>query len=228
MSVVRSLLVPAVLVSLFACSSSPGASPASPEAADAGVDSGEAPYWEGQTRYPTENVGTKTGQRIKNYKFMGFRDGDRAEGPRPVSLADYYDPTGETIKLIHIQAVGLWSTACQREMELVGPMKPDLDTRKVVWIVSVAEGATPGGPSTMDDLATWMNNYESAFPGLTAVLDSGSRNLGPFYDAAALPWHVDIDAKTMTILSQGIGAKTTKDQILSEIDEDLAKAAQLR
>ncbi|WP_146647065.1 hypothetical protein [Labilithrix luteola] len=225
MSVVRNLLAPAVLVSLFACSSSPGASPES----DAGLDSGEPQYW-GETWYPTEDVGTKTGQRIKNYKFVGFPDGDRAEGPKPVSLADYYDPTGKTIKLIHIQAVGLWSTNCRLEMEVVGPMKPDLDARKVVWIVSVAEGLTPGMPSTMDDLAKWMNNYKfkSAFPGFTAVLDPGSRNLGPFYDAAALPWNVDIDAKTMTILSQGTGAKTTRDQILSEIDADLAKAAQLR
>lgn len=223
MNVVRNLLVPAVLVSLFACSSSPDASPES----DAGVDSGEAPYWDGGETYPTTDIGTKTGQRIKNYKFLGFPDGDPTQRPRPISLADYYDPTGESHKLIHIQSSGIWCTACMVEMKLVEAMKPDFDARKVVWIVSIAEGATPGQPSTMDDLTRWMSNFKSAFPGLTAVLDSGNRNLGPFYDAAALPWNVDVDAKTMTILSQGTGPKTTKDQILSEIDADLATAAQL-
>jgi hypothetical protein len=43
------------------------------------------------------------------------------------------------------------------------------------------------------------------------------------YDAAALPWNANIDARTMEILSLGVGATTTEQGILDEVDGWLAQ-----
>jgi hypothetical protein len=55
------------------------------------------------------------------------------------------------------------------------------------------------------------------------VLDPGNKNLGVFYDAAALPWNANINAKTMEILQAGTGAHTTESSIMGELDEWLGK-----
>jgi thiol-disulfide isomerase/thioredoxin len=174
--------------------------------------------------YPTDNIGTnarsgnRAGNRIANYKFVGYPDGDPSKGLQPISLANYFDPTGTKVKLIHIQASGSWCPHCVKELEAVSPIKDKLDERKVVWIVSLAEGPTPGTPSKVSDLDKWLDSYKPPF---THVLDSGNKNLGPFYDAAALPWNASISAKTMEILSSGTGAIETSSGILADIDEKL-------
>ena len=172
--------------------------------------------------YPTENIGTSTrsgsraGNRMANYKFLGYPDGNPANGLQPMSLAQFYDPEGKTYKLIHIQASGVWCVYCQKETEVVVPLKQKFEERKVVWLVSLAEGPTQGTPSKQKDLDGWIAEFKSPYP---HVLDPGNKNLGVFYDAAALPWNANINAKTMEILQAGTGAHTTEESILTELDE---------
>lgn len=175
--------------------------------------------------YPTEGIGTvprkgtTPGKRIQNYKFVGYPNGDKSLGLQPISLAQYFDPTGETYKIIHIQAAGVWCSACQAETQTVVPMKADLEAKKAVWLVSLAEGPTPGSPSKTADLDGWINEFSSPF---THVLDPSNKNLGPFYDRSALPWNANIDATTMKILTSGTGGAQSADDILQEIDDALA------
>jgi hypothetical protein len=177
--------------------------------------------------YPTDKIGTTPatgtapGNRIANYKFLGYLNGDKSQGLQPVSLANYFDPEGRQYKLIHIQASGVWCIYCQKETEAVAPMKAKLDALKVVWLMSLAEGATGGTPSTKKDLDGWIAEYKAPF---THVLDPGNKNLGPFYNAAALPWNADVSAKTMEIIDAHEGAATTEAAILQGINESLAKA----
>lgn len=177
--------------------------------------------------YPTDNIGTlkrkgsTPGNRIANFKFLGYPDADKSNGLKPISLAEYFDPTGTKYRIIHLQAAGVWCTYCQQETEVVVPLKADLEARKAVWIVSLAEGPTPGTPSKPKDLDGWIANFKSPY---THVLDPGNQNLGPFYDRTALPWNANIDARTMEILTAGTGAVTSKDGIFEEIDEALKLA----
>src|SRR5262249_53579805 len=89
---------------------------------------------------------------------------------------------------------------------------------KVVWLVSLAEGPTPGTPSTQTDLNNWVQDYNTPF---THVLDPANKNLGLFYDAAALPWNGNFSAKTMEILSSGTGANEEASSILAEVNDYL-------
>ncbi len=178
--------------------------------------------------YPTDKIGTiprkgtTAGNRIQNFKFLGYPDGDVSGGLKPVSLAQYFDPTGNRYKIVHIQASGVWCTFCQTETKIVAQLKQDLESRKTVWLISLAEGPTPGTPSTRKDLDGWINEFKAPY---THWLDPGNANLGPFYDRSALPWNCNIDATTMEILTSGTGAHTTKEAVLKDIDDAIEMAA---
>lgn len=223
--------VPVLLAFVAACASSSSKSGSSgdgePDKGISGDGEGSAaaapdvnPY--GQA-YPTDNLGTnprqgKTpGNRIPNYKFMGYPDGDMSKGLQPVSLAQFFDPEARKYKLLHISASATWCVYCREEIQTVAPMKAKLDERKVAWLVSLAEGPASGVPSTKDDLDKWMKNFS---PPYTHVWDPGNKNFGPFYDAAALPWNCNINAKTMEILASGVGAQgyQSEQEVLDTVD----------
>lgn len=170
-------------------------------------------------KYPTKGIGTKKGAVIANFKFLGYPDGNVAGGLKPISLAEYFDPSGGEVKMLHIQAAGSWCSACRGETTALVPLAKDLKAKKVVWLVSLAEGPTPGDASTKTDLNQWIADFSSPF---THVLDPKNANLGPFYDRSALPWNANIDAKTMTVLTSGTGGAQTGEQIMQEIDDALA------
>ena len=165
--------------------------------------------------YPTTNLGTSVGTVIRNYKVVGYPDGNPAGGLKPMSLAQFYDPTGAKTKLIHIQVVGTWCIYCRQEMKDISTKGAELAQRKVVWIVSVAEGPSAGSPSEKGDLDQWIAQYKGPFP---HFFDSGSKALGVFYTSGALPFNVDIDARTMQIVTLGAGAPQNP---LGEIDRVL-------
>lgn len=161
--------------------------------------------------------GSRFGDRIANYKFLGYREGDDIDrGLQPIALAEYFDPSGSEHRLIHIQAVGVWSTLSKAQTKLVVPLKADLEARKVAWLVSLAEGPIPGTPARQRDLDGWVAHFELPY---TIWLDPGGGNLGSFYDRAELPWNADIDARTMEILTSTTGAPKTTAEILDGIDE---------
>jgi hypothetical protein len=176
--------------------------------------------------YPTTNIGTNpragatAGNTLANYKFLGYPDGDMTKGLQPISMANLFDPTGARVKMIHIQASGSWCVYCQEETKTITPMRQKLADRKVAWIISLAEGPTPGTPSTATDLNKWVSQFKAPY---TQFLDPSNKNFGPFYDAAALPWNANINAKTMEILSSGVGATTAEAAILDDLDGWIAK-----
>jgi hypothetical protein len=176
--------------------------------------------------YPTTNIGTNPragatrGNTLANYKFLGYPDGDMTKGLQPISMATLFDPTGAKVKLIHLQASGSWCVYCQEETKTIVPMRQKLADRKVAWIISLAEGPTPGTPSTTADLDKWVSQFKAPY---THLLDPANKNFGPFYDAAALPWNANINAETMEILSSGVGATTAEQNILDDLDGWIAQ-----
>ncbi len=229
------VLAASLLLGLVACSSSntpapeqdegllPGNGDPSSSAKDTNPDG---------VPYPTENIGTLArkgstpGNRIANFKFVGYPNADKSGGLKQISLADFYDPTGSKYKIIHLQAAGVWCSACQAETKTVVPLKAELEAKGAVWLVSLAEGGR-GVPSKQSDLDGWIARFNSPF---THVLDPGNKNLGPFYDAAALPWNANIDATTMEILTAGTGGIVEPEGIRKEINDalELASTSKLR
>jgi thiol-disulfide isomerase/thioredoxin len=219
-------LLASVALASAGCSSSSNTASQTPQdpglAGNGDTSAASAPDTNPQgVAYPTANLGTsaragtRPGNTIINYKFLGYPDGVVANGLQPISLASYFDPTNTKYKLIHIQASGSWCPHCRTETEVVAGLKQKLIDRKVLWLISLAEGPTPGTAATTKDLDQWIAQLKAPFP---HVLDPGNKNLGLFYDAAALPWNANISAATMEILSAGVGATETESATLAELD----------
>jgi hypothetical protein len=223
------------IFALVACSSSqtvqgPGGTGPTGEV-DRGVDPGTGqevgqgaetnPYG---VPYPTKNIGYQArrdqtpGNIIKNYKFLGHH-GDTSK-LQTISLADFFDPEMRQYKVIHLVASARWCTFCVQETKAVIPMLPTLKEKKVVFVGVLTDGMTQGKGATPTDLLAWINNKEFPSPIPTDIypvmLDPDVKNLGQFFDAASLPWNANIDARSMEILSSGVGYNT---KLAEEIDQ---------
>jgi thiol-disulfide isomerase/thioredoxin len=185
--------------------------------ADIGIKPATWKNWDSKTNHTKSSPG----QRIKNFKFLGYPEGDVAGGLKTVALADYFDPEGKNptgvVKVIHIQAAGTWCSACRSEASSLLKLYGTLREQGVVWLTTVAEGGTPGTDSTLADLTGWLKSTKSVN---TTMLDPGNFNLGVFYKAQALPWNVWIDARTMEIFDYHEGAPN---DLKGDIDNALAK-----
>lgn len=178
--------------------------------------------------YPTKNIGTKAsshsstsgkvgtpGNIMKNFKFYGFPKGDKSQGLQQVSLADYFDPEGKNFRLVHIQAAAVWCGPCNAEAKAAATLAGELKGKKVAWLTALVESAKQGSPATEGDLAKWLTAYPSDY---SHVLDPNNTNFGVFFDAAAIPWNADLDARTMEILYASTGGAGTVEGVRSELD----------
>lgn len=55
------------------------------------------------------------------------------------------------------------------------------------------------------------------------LVGSGEQEPRSFYDRAAIPWNATVNAMTMEIMESKTGAPRTKEELLSELDDFLAK-----
>jgi hypothetical protein len=171
--------------------------------------------------YPAKNVGysargidrlgkpnKQPGNVIPNYKFLGYPDADKSKGLQTVALADFYDPEGKNFKIIHLVVAGVWCKPCNQETDALVPAYPDMKTKGVVVVQALGDGPKLNVGATKTDLDSWIDNHHTNF---TQVLDPGQKNLGVFFDAAAIPWNADVDARTMEILQAGVGYQDPAD-----------------
>ena len=168
--------------------------------------------------YPTKNLGTRArgtdgsgisktpGNVMRNYKFLGYPNADKSKGLQTVALADYFDPTGTKYKVVHLIVAGVWCSPCNQETDaLVAALNDPTqawDQKGVAFVQALDDGAIQGKGATQRDLDLWITTHHSNF---TEVLDPGNANLGDFFDAAAIPWNADLDARSMEILKAGVG-----------------------
>ena len=181
--------------------------------------------------YPLQNQGYKPragdlpGNVIPNFKFLGHR-GDLS-ALSTISLADLFDPEMRQYKLIHFVASARWCNPCVEEMKATLPVLPQLKEKKIIVIQALTEGATRGKGSTPADLLAWIKQFPIPTADLPVFLDPDVKTLGQFFDAAAIPWNADIDARTMELLSAGVGYSqkwiASSEQWLSWIDSHPTK-----
>jgi hypothetical protein len=176
-------------------------------AADAGIGQNVnpegVPYPDPPTGYGrTARIGRQPGGIIKNFKFLGYRNGDRTAGLTTIALADYYDPCQKRYKLLHLTVSAVWCPNCVTETDIIVANKKKIDAEGVAVIQALDDGPVMNVDATVMDLNGWMFVHRSNF---TEMLDPGLHNLGGFFDAAAVPWHVDIDVRTMEMLGNGFG-----------------------
>jgi hypothetical protein len=178
--------------------------------------------------YPTANVGrdargtvgtagtpNKTpGNVIANFKFLGYPGGDVSKGLQTIAMADFFDPQQKQYSLIHLSVAGSWCVPCNEETDVSVTLVPDFLKEKVVFVQALGDGPIEGEGATTMDLNNWITKHKSNF---TEMLDPGLVNLGIFFDAAAIPWNANIDARSMELLSADVGYSEDSDDFKSEV-----------
>jgi hypothetical protein len=190
------------------------------------------------------------GQRIANFAFTGYLATDTSlitpGSPATVNLAHFYNPSlqaipdqigGVPVKLIHLTVAAVWCGPCNQETDFISganwtgantsgtSFAKELAPLGVVFVQALSDGPTFGTGATINDLSTWIGHHQSDF---TELLDPNVQNLGIFFDSASVPFNMNIDARSMEILSTEVGFQTSmgdaiKSQILPWIDAHPAK-----
>lgn len=165
--------------------------------------------------YPTTNQGynprkgTVAGNRIPNFKFIGYRGTAGTQTPNSgdtetIQLADYFDPKGAKYKIIRIVVASVWCGPCNQETDYIvqNKLSADLGNQGAVFLQALSDGPVVGTGATLGDLQSWIGNHKSDFP---SMLDPQVKNLGVFFPASAVPFNATIDARSMEILSVELG-----------------------
>lgn len=219
---VLALAVPPVgaslaLVGAAACSSSTPAGPTCNPCTDAGTqvtimgrdtnpDGLSYPKPASGTYGHNARSGNTPGNVIANLSFLGYPGGDSSKGLQVVSLADYYDPCGKRLKLLHLSVAGVWCNPCNQETAAVVADEASLKSQGVVVLQALSDGSNEGVGATQQDLLYWVGRYRPSF---TDVLDPGPTQFAGFFRASAIPWNADVDPRTMELIDQGTGWDAT-------------------
>ena len=204
----------AAAVGGLACSSS--AKPTNQGLAAGDGDAGGTDMNPYGVAYPTSGLGFKPradptsktpGDKIKNFKFLGYVDSNKGGGLTTISLADFFDPEMKNYKLLHISVAGVWCYWCKEETKALVPLIPQLKDKKVIYITALSEN-NDHGPAVQTDLDFWIDSWHTNY---TQVLDPGNRDLGPFFTSTGIPWNGNFDARTMEILSSVTSAPAGAD-----------------
>lgn len=160
--------------------------------------------------YPMDNLGGRArrtalrGERIPNFAFQGYRDGDRSRGLETISLSEYYDPSQKRHKVLHLLAAATWCALCSSELEAAVSVKEPLAAEGVVFFEVVVSGATAGTGPSLGEVDAWVSRHQANF---SVGIDVRARRLGAVgVDPSAMPHDILIDARTMEILDSSVGA----------------------
>lgn len=160
--------------------------------------------------YPTDHIGGTAhhsklaGDRIPNFTFQAYVDGDRAAGLKTVSLADYFDPRQLRNKLLHIEVSAVWCAICSSVTEQTVKIKEALAKEGVVYLEVMTAGGRPGAGPSLGEVDDWVTRHTS---NLTTAIDVTSRRLGSIdVDPGVRPWDIIVDTRTMEILESSGGS----------------------
>jgi len=203
----------AIWLGASGCSSKAGLGP--PEA---GIAAKEA----GTTSYPGGPYGVGTGNVVADATFFGypsFQDHTLQE----FALHDFFNSdgtktttSGAPLTAILLTVGAVWCNPCVQEANTL-PSVANLFIPAGVQIIQdlyQGQNETTGAPATQGDLDNWMNAHQLPFP----VFIDPSEKLAPYFDVAALPFIMLLDAKTMVSLGEetGFGGQDSLEAFICE------------
>ncbi len=160
--------------------------------------------------YPTDHIGGTahhskvSGDRIPNFTFQAYVDGDRAAGLKTISLADYFDPQQKRNKVLHIEVSAVWCTICSSVTTETVKIKEELAKEGVVYLEVMTAGNRAGAGPSLGEVDDWVTRHES---NITTAIDVSARRTGSIgVDPGVRPWDIVVDTRTMEILESSGGS----------------------
>ena len=161
--------------------------------------------------YPTDHLGgsprsgKRPGDRIPNFQFQAYVDGDRAAGLKTISLADYYDPQRVRYRILHVEVAAVWCVICSNYADATVIAKEPLAKEGVVYLEVIIAGASGSGAGpSLGEVDAWVDRHHSNFT--TAIDVRAGRLAGLGVPPQTEPWDIIIDTRTMEILDSTAGA----------------------
>lgn len=158
--------------------------------------------------YPTDSLGgverasNRPGQRIPNFTFQAYVNGDRSKGLQTISLADYYDPEQKRHKVLDIQISQVWCTICSVETESTAQVIDELTREGAVFLQVMTSGSDASRGPSLGEAEAWVARHEMTY---TLALDVRGRRMKGI-GVSTVPWDILIDTRTMEILDSSAGA----------------------
>ena len=177
------------------------------------------------------------GERIAPLRFVGYRATNAdaivdTSHLQTISLADFYDPeqrlgpNGQGMRLLHVFVNAEWCGPSNEESDFISganwtgantgmlSFAHELEPRGVVFFEVLMDGPTDGVAPTPADLLAWVTRHDVDYT-LTFDVDGWRGSLFKDWGTDAIPLNLDIDPRSMEILSAGPGFDTALDQTLS-------------
>lgn len=164
--------------------------------------------------YPQGPYGINVGSVIGGFSFTGYVDPELGTGAPhqvPLSLADFYNPTGDGAypvgspfgedtplpRALVINVSAVWCGPCQHEAASVLPDKyEEFAPRGAELLLNLADGVEPGVAATFSDLDNWVTTFPVRYP---AVIDP-TYQVGALFDSSSFPANIIVDTRDMTIV----------------------------
>jgi hypothetical protein len=159
--------------------------------------------------YPTDHIGStqhagsRLGDRIPNFTFQAYVDGDRAAGLKTISLADYFDPTQKRYKVLDLQVSATWCAVCSAVTDETVKVKADLSAQGVVFLEIIVAGQTPSAGPSLPEVDDWMTRHNSNYS--VGIDVRGTRLASIGVDRTQVPYDIIVDLRTMEILEASAG-----------------------
>jgi hypothetical protein len=158
--------------------------------------------------YPTDSLGgserasTHPGQRIPNFTFQAYVNGDRGKGLQTVSLADFYDPEQKHHKVLDIQISQVWCTICSVETDSTSQLIAELTADGAVFLQIMTSGSDASRGPALEEVDAWVDRHEMTY---TLAIDVRARRMSGL-GVNTVPWDILVDTRTMEILDSSAGA----------------------
>jgi hypothetical protein len=168
--------------------------------------------------YPTDSLGgierasNRPGQRIPNFTFQAYVNGDRSKGLSTISLADFYDPEQKRHKVLDIQISQVWCTICSVETESTSQIIGELTGEGVVFLQVMTSGSDASRGPSLGEAEAWVDRHKMTY---TLAIDVRSRRMGSI-GVSTVPWDILIDTRTMEILDSSAGAPADVERYVRE------------
>jgi hypothetical protein len=158
--------------------------------------------------YPTDSLGgierasNRPGQRIPNFTFQAYVDGDRSKGLQTISLADFFDPEQKRHKVLDIQISQVWCTICSVETDSTSQVIAELKAEGAVFLQVMTSGSDAARGPSLGEFDAWVDRHAMTY---TLALDVRGRRMNGI-GVSTVPWDILIDTRTMEILDSSAGA----------------------
>jgi hypothetical protein len=141
------------------------------------------------------------GQLFPNLTLEGLRSAAAMDTQEAISTWEFYDPEGLQYNLLHVMAVCLWCSHCNKETTDLSKIAAWQAEQRVAVLQIAIQGYTGAAP-TWSEIQKWARDHNLVFP---VLIDGQAAQLGQTFSVSSVPLNIVVNPRTMAVLGMDIG-----------------------